>query len=60
MNMYKKCGSFVDARQVFVRMQEKDMFTWTMMLTGYAKLGYPEEAYKINELMEKERVSVDK
>ncbi|KAG0609808.1 hypothetical protein M758_7G015600 [Ceratodon purpureus] len=60
LNMYMKCGSFVDARQVFDRMQEKDMFTWTMMLTGYAKLGHPEEAYKIYEQMQKERVPVDK
>lgn len=59
LNMYMKCGSLVDARQVFDRMRERDMFTWTMMLTGYAKLGHPEEAYKIYEQMHKERVPVD-
>jgi len=60
LNMYMKCGSLVDARQVFDRMRERDMFTWTMMLTGYAKLGHPEEAYKIYEQMHKERVPVDR
>ena len=60
LNMYMKCGSHVDARQVFDRMRERDMFTWTMMLTGYAKLGHPEEAYKIYEQMQKERVPVDR
>jgi pentatricopeptide repeat protein len=60
LNMYMKCGSLRDARQVFDRMQERDMFTWTMMLTGYAKLGHPEEAYKIYEQMQKERVPVDR
>lgn len=60
LNMYMKCGSLMDARQVFDRMQERDMFTWTMMLTGYAKLGHPEEAYKIYEQMHEERVPVDR
>ncbi|XP_024379060.1 pentatricopeptide repeat-containing protein At3g20730 [Physcomitrium patens] len=60
VNMYMKCGSLVDARQVFDRMVERDMFTYTMMLTGYAKLGYPEDAYKMYEQMQKERVPVDR
>lgn len=60
LNMYMKCGSLEDARHVFDRMRERDMFTWTMMLTGYAKLGHPEEAYKVYEQMHKERVPVDR
>lgn len=60
VNMYMKCGSLVDARDVFDKMQERDMFTWTMMLAGYSKLGYPEQAYEIYEQMHKERVPLDR
>ncbi|KAG0576130.1 hypothetical protein KC19_5G058200 [Ceratodon purpureus] len=60
LNMYMKCGSLVDAREVFDNMRERDMFTWTMMLTGYSKLGYHEQAYEIYEQMHKERVPLDK
>lgn len=60
LNMYIKCGSLMDARQVFDQMRERDMFTWTMMVTGYAKLGHPEQAYELYEQMHRERVPVDK
>lgn len=60
LNMYMKCGSLMDARQVFDKMRERDMFTWTMMVTGYAKLGHPEQAYELYKQMHKERVPVDR
>lgn len=60
LNMYIKCGSLVDARQVFDQMQDtRDMFTWTMMMTGYSKLGHPEQAYELYEQMRKELVPID-
>lgn len=59
LNMYMKCGSITDARQVFDNMRERDMFTWTMMLTGYARLGHLEEAYRVYEQMLEERLPLD-
>lgn len=60
LNMYVKCGSLVDARQVFDKMHNQDMFTWTIMLAGYAKLGNPKEAYQIYELMRQKGVILDR
>lgn len=43
MNMYVKCGSLVDARRVFDQMTERDVCSWTVMISGYSKHGFPEE-----------------
>ncbi|KAK1297287.1 Pentatricopeptide repeat-containing protein [Acorus calamus] len=47
INMYCKCGSFVDARKSFDEMPIKDMVTWTSMITGYSQNDRPEEALKL-------------
>ncbi|KAK4487678.1 hypothetical protein RD792_005659 [Penstemon davidsonii] len=39
LDMYNKCGSTKDARNLFDKMVEKDVISWTTMLAGYAKLG---------------------
>lgn len=44
LNMYAKCGSLVDARNVFDKMSVRDMVTWTAMITGYSQNGEAEEA----------------
>ena len=36
VDMYAKCGSTGDARQVFDEMSQKNMVTWTAMIVGYA------------------------
>ncbi|GAB2212250.1 hypothetical protein Droror1_Dr00025601 [Drosera rotundifolia] len=39
LDMYVKCGCLVTARDVFDRMEHRDVFSWTIMVDGYAKGG---------------------
>eukprot|EP01018_Ginkgo_biloba_P029573 Gb_20749 [translate_table: standard] len=47
INMYAKCGRATDARQVFGKMSERNLVSWTTMITGYAQCGYDEQALKL-------------
>ncbi|CAN6471202.1 unnamed protein product [Victoria cruziana] len=47
MDMYAKCGSISDARQVFEKVQEKNIISWTTMILGYAMNGDFKEALNI-------------
>ncbi|XP_057868481.2 pentatricopeptide repeat-containing protein At5g39350 [Cryptomeria japonica] len=53
VNMYAKCGSLVDARKVFDEMPERDVCSWTVMITAYARQGSPEEALRLFYLMQR-------
>lgn len=44
-DMYAKCGCIVDARRVFDSMKEKDVISWTIMITGLAMHGHANEAF---------------
>jgi len=44
LNMYAKCGNLKDARQVFDKMPERDVVSWTAMIAGYAQNGCANEA----------------
>lgn len=44
IDMYVKCGRIKDACQVFDTMPERDLYSWTTVLTGYEKCGYVENA----------------
>ncbi|URE00542.1 PPR repeat, partial [Musa troglodytarum] len=37
VSMYAKCGSLEDARRVFAGMRERNLFTWSAMIGGYAR-----------------------
>ncbi|CAM6113445.1 unnamed protein product [Calypogeia fissa] len=37
LNVYLKCGEFLDARQVFDELEKKDVVTWNAMIAGCAK-----------------------
>ncbi|OVA01675.1 Pentatricopeptide repeat [Macleaya cordata] len=39
MDMYVKCGCLTTAREVFDKMETRDVFSWTSMINGYAKDG---------------------
>ncbi|KAK9124677.1 hypothetical protein Sjap_014279 [Stephania japonica] len=41
---YSKCGSLEDARNVFDRMKERDVVSWTTMVTAYSASSNGEEA----------------
>ncbi|XP_010502408.1 PREDICTED: pentatricopeptide repeat-containing protein At2g03880, mitochondrial-like [Camelina sativa] len=51
VDMYCKCGSLEDARRVFSQMKERDVITWSTMISGLAQNGYSQEALKLFESM---------
>ncbi|XP_059626575.1 pentatricopeptide repeat-containing protein At1g11290, chloroplastic-like [Cornus florida] len=44
IDMYSKCVSVDDSRRVFNQMPDKNVVTWTSMVTGYAQNQLPDEA----------------
>ncbi|XP_070031453.1 pentatricopeptide repeat-containing protein At1g28690, mitochondrial [Nicotiana tomentosiformis] len=52
IDMYSKCGLVEDARRVFNYMPEKNVFSWTSMIDGYGKNGYPNEALELFSVMQ--------
>ncbi|KAI5657284.1 hypothetical protein M9H77_26077 [Catharanthus roseus] len=55
LDMYSKCGRTEDARKIFDHMPEKNVFSWTSMIDGYGKNGYPYEALELFNRMELDR-----
>ncbi|CAL4909210.1 unnamed protein product [Urochloa decumbens] len=51
ISMYFKCGS-ADSLKVFDSMEERDIFTWNTIITGYAQHGLGREAIRIYQQME--------
>ncbi|XP_006290740.2 pentatricopeptide repeat-containing protein At2g03880, mitochondrial [Capsella rubella] len=51
VDMYCKCGSLEDALRVFSQMKERDVITWSTMISGLAQNGYSQEALKLFESM---------
>ncbi|KAG4945660.1 hypothetical protein JHK87_041667 [Glycine soja] len=54
VDMYSKCGRVVDARRVFDHMLVKNVFSWTSMIDGYGKNGFPDEALELFVKMQTE------
>lgn len=44
INMYGKCGDLVEARTVFEKMHQRDVISWSTMITSYSHHGYGKEA----------------
>ncbi|KAI4316077.1 hypothetical protein L6164_024094 [Bauhinia variegata] len=52
-DMYAKCGCIDDARRVFDTLQQKDVISWTIIITGLAMHGHAHEAFScFNEMLE--------
>lgn len=49
--MYSKCGDVDNARKVFDRMGERDVVSWSSMISGYAHNGYSTETLEFFDLM---------
>lgn len=47
VSMYIRCGDLGSSRRVFDMVYEKNVFLWTSMIGGYARLGYPAEALNL-------------
>ncbi|XP_002981045.2 pentatricopeptide repeat-containing protein At5g27110 [Selaginella moellendorffii] len=44
VNMYRRCSSLDEARKVFDRMRERDVVSWTAMISAYAQTGHQRQA----------------
>ncbi|KAL5200795.1 hypothetical protein ABZP36_021998 [Zizania latifolia] len=54
LDMYCKCGSLQDADALFSRMRQKDVISWSTMISGLAQNGRSIEALKVFDLMKSE------
>nr|UPT49703.1 pentatricopeptide repeat protein AaPPR1206 [Agave angustifolia] len=52
IDMYAKCGSLENASQVFDEMSDRNVLTWTVMLSGLARHGKGKEALKMMDEMQ--------
>ena len=44
VNMYAKCGSFAKAKQVFDKIPNRNVVSWTPLISGYTEYGHNLEA----------------
>eukprot|EP01018_Ginkgo_biloba_P002727 Gb_38068 [translate_table: standard] len=59
IDMYAKCGSQEKARDVFDKMHQRDVVSWTALITGYVQNGQGVEAIKLFRQMRQEGVKPD-
>ncbi|KAM0941536.1 putative tetratricopeptide-like helical domain superfamily, DYW domain-containing protein [Dioscorea sansibarensis] len=51
LDMYCKCGSLAEANAVFQRMKERDVISWSTMISGLAQNGRSIEALRLFDSM---------
>ncbi|KAM6585890.1 hypothetical protein CsatB_012892 [Cannabis sativa] len=51
LSMFVRFGNLVDAWYVFGRMEERNVFSWNVLLGGYAKTGFFDEALNLYHKM---------
>ncbi|GMQ02307.1 hypothetical protein CsSME_00048600 [Camellia sinensis var. sinensis] len=56
---YSKLGDMVNSRNVFDRMSERSLVTWTALVSGYSRNGYTKEALVVFSAMHKIGVKVN-
>ncbi|KAH7670765.1 Tetratricopeptide-like helical domain-containing protein [Dioscorea alata] len=59
IDMYCKCGDMVSGRHVFYRSRERNVVSWTALMSGYASNGRFEQALRSLVWMQQERVTPD-
>eukprot|EP01018_Ginkgo_biloba_P008630 Gb_28771 [translate_table: standard] len=59
VDMYAKCGSIENARQVFDKMPRQDVISWTAMIVGYAMHGHGKEALQLFKQMQQSGTKPD-
>ncbi|GKU99639.1 hypothetical protein SLEP1_g12454 [Rubroshorea leprosula] len=59
VDMYCKCRNIEDARNLFVRVSDKDVVAWNSMISGYSQNGYVYEALELFHQMRLESFSPD-
>lgn len=56
VDMYIKCGSITKAQEAFNRFPNRDLISWTSLMTGYAESGHEEEVLKCYDQMQREGI----
>ncbi|KAI9100123.1 hypothetical protein K1719_024341 [Acacia pycnantha] len=51
LQLYSRCGSMVDARQLFDEMPKRNCFSWSTMVEGYMKLGHKHKSLELFDMM---------
>lgn len=59
IHMYAKCGSMSDSRYVFDKLLDKNVVTWTHILTGYAEQDHGEKVIRLYAHMQESSVEPD-
>ncbi|KAH7282204.1 hypothetical protein KP509_35G018800 [Ceratopteris richardii] len=59
IDMYSKCGSLSEAKEVFDALESRDIVSWTSLISGYVEHGLSCEALRCYEKMQEENVNVD-
>ncbi|XP_024543687.1 pentatricopeptide repeat-containing protein At1g11290, chloroplastic-like isoform X2 [Selaginella moellendorffii] len=54
IDMYSKCGSVVEARQIFDVMLHRSIVSWNSMMLGYVENGEPEQALGLFSRLERQ------
>ncbi|XP_048438028.1 pentatricopeptide repeat-containing protein At4g39952, mitochondrial-like isoform X1 [Pyrus x bretschneideri] len=52
VDMYAKCGQLEKSRELFNSMEDRDVISWNVMISGYATHGLAESAIKLFREME--------
>ncbi|XP_047309000.1 pentatricopeptide repeat-containing protein At2g33760-like [Impatiens glandulifera] len=60
VDMYANCDVIDDARQLFDKMPKRDLTTWTVMVSAFAKSGNPSESLVLFDSMIDEGFVLDK
>ncbi|XP_057865085.2 pentatricopeptide repeat-containing protein At2g13600 [Cryptomeria japonica] len=60
IDMYAKCGSLLDARQVFDDTKEGDCFSWNAIIAAYRRHGYEQDALTLFQQMQRIGVQPDR
>lgn len=59
VDMYAKCGILVKAQEVFDKLLDRDVVSWTALIAGYCQVGNCEKALKCFEQMRFEGLTPD-
>ncbi|WOL08426.1 hypothetical protein Cni_G17179 [Canna indica] len=59
IDMYAKCGSVEQARTFFNNLKDKDVVSWTVMITGYGINGFGYEAVDLYNKIERHGLKPD-
>ncbi|XP_010271746.1 PREDICTED: pentatricopeptide repeat-containing protein At4g38010 [Nelumbo nucifera] len=60
LDMYAKCGRLGDAKKVFEEIPERDIFSWTSLISGLVQWQCPKEALEVFRAMQMSGVEPDK